>query len=243
MLKFFLFFCENMWDLLFPRICVSCKEEWDYLCNKCKKELRSYPEICPFCYKFSKNYDVCSNCKYEIRPDIQWILIWFYYTDILKKLILKLKYNHKKDIANFLSDRLALIMQVHQKISHEMEKWNVIICSIPSHRHRKYFVKWYNQSELLSKKLAKNLGISYHNIFKKLKNTKSQVWLDRENRFSNLDSAFCFKKNFDYNSIKWKTIVLVDDITTTGATINEIAKLLTSAKLENKIYGLVVAKR
>lgn len=233
----------RMLDLLFPRICLSCKRQWDYLCKNCKKNLKSYPEICPFCYKFSKDYNVCLDCNMNLRPDIKWLLIGFYYSDVLKKIILKLKYNHKRDVSNFLSERLALIVQIHPKLYMELEKWNLVICSVPSHWYRKYFVKWYNQSELLSKKLAKELWVEYCNIFKKNKHTKSQVWLDRKHRLCNLNSAFILRKNIDLEFLRWKTIIFVDDITTTWATIWELAKSLKAYNLDNNIYWLVIAKK
>lgn len=52
-------------DLLFPRVCIGCRENGEYLCSECKKSLVSHPDICPYCHRFSKNFETCIDCKCE----------------------------------------------------------------------------------------------------------------------------------------------------------------------------------
>jgi ComF family protein len=100
----------------------------------------------------------------------------------------------------------------------------LIISFIPSHRYRHYFVKGYNQSQLLAKKLSEILHVPIVEIAKKQKHTKTQASLDRNGRLHNLKNAFSLVKNTQLTGNE--TLLIVDDITTTGSTINELAKLM-----------------
>lgn len=144
---------------------------------------------------------------------------------------MKLKYFHKKDIGGFLVERLNIALQANQSFQkkfHHSEFWilnsELIISYIPSHRYRKYFVKGYNQSELLARKLSEITGIPRVELAKKKKHTKTQASLNREGRLKNLKNTFSLIPNLTL--IGNETILIVDDITTTGSTINELAKLI-----------------
>jgi ComF family protein len=197
-------------------------------------------EICPYCHRFSKNYETCIDCKARKNNYLEWLIITFNYKDWLKKLILKLKYYHKKDIWNFLADRLNLIIQTNEIIQNEIRnnKNNVLLTFVPSHRYRQYFVKWYNQSKILSQILAKKIWLNFVDLLKKNRNTKSQTSLKREKRLSNLENCFELKNDI---KLKWnETILVVDDITTTSSTLNEIAKTIKTAYPIAKIRGIVL---
>ncbi len=103
-------------------------------------------------------------------------------------------------------------------------------------------MKGYNQSYLLAKDLAKKLDIEYINVVKKNKNTKSQASLDRAGRLKNLRNAFDFNSNIDFLN-KTKTLIFVDDITTTGATMNEIAKLIKYKFPDISIWWVVLGRK
>ena len=218
-------------NLIFPRQCILCWKTGDYLCKTCKKKLDPHPEICPVCHRFSQDYQKCINCRNDKNFVLEWIIIPFRYDNTLKKLIMKLKYFHKKDIGGFLIDRLALALEANetfQRESKNSEFWilnsELIISFVPTHRYRHYFVKGYNQSQLLAKKLSEKLHIPVVDIAKKKKHTKTQASLDRNGRLKNLKNAFSLTPNLTL--IGNETILIVDDITTTWSTINELAKLI-----------------
>lgn len=219
-------------DFIFPRQCVLCSTTGSpavagaYLCKTCKKKLQPHPEICPICHRFSHDYRTCINCRTQKNNYLEGIIIPFVYDNLLKKLIMKLKYFHKTDIGGFLVERLAIALQANQSFQ-KSKPWTLhstLITRIPTHRYREYFVKGYNQSELLARKLSEITGIPRVKIAKKRKHTKTQASLNRESRLKNLKNIFSLIKNLQLQGNE--TILIVDDITTTGSTINELAKLI-----------------
>lgn len=229
-------------DLIFPKQCIGCSKIWEYLCKECKRELKPHMEICPSCHKYSKDYQTCLDCKTAREFVLDWILVPFSYTGFLKKIILKLKYYHKRDLVDFLIDRAVLAIYANSSLSSKIGKWNVVVSGIPSHWYRNYFVKWYNQSYLLAWNLAKKLWLEYKKIFKKRKNTKSQASLDRDWRLKNLKNVFDFNLEISFLE-NVKTIILVDDITTTGSTVNEVAKLIKTKYPKISVWGIVLGRR
>lgn len=216
-----------MWiiDLVFPKKCVGCGEAGDYLCKNCKKQLQPHMEICSWCHRYSKDYQTCLDCKHQWDFVLDWILIPFSYSWFLKKIILKLKYYHKRSVVDFLVDRVCLAIYANTLLSKKIQSGRVVISWIPSYWYRRYFVKWYNQSYLLARALWQKLWIQYVEILKKNKNTKSQASLDRQWRLANLKNVFSLvDKNYMLSHVD--TLILVDDVTTTGSTMNEVAKLI-----------------
>lgn len=225
-------------DFLFPRTCIWCGQKWEYLCRDCKKELYAHPEICPFCHQKSLDYQTCRSCTEN--QILKWIIIWFAYKWVAKKLILKAKFAHKKDVIQFLADRLTLLIQANQNLKSELENNQLFISYIPSHWRRHYYEKWYNQSELLAKSLANNLWIPMLTLASKKRYTISQLHLDREKRKENLKWVFVVK-NLSKLPI-WSTVLLVDDVTTTGSTLSELAKTISSERSDLKFRWAVIAR-
>lgn len=225
-------------DFLFPRVCVWCWQKWEYLCSACKKELYSHPEICPFCHQKSSDFQVCKSC--EESQILKWIIIWFAYKWLLKKLILKAKFAHKKDVISFLAQRLALLVQTNQQLKSKLENGQLFISYVPSHWRRHYYEKGYNQSKLLAKSLANELWIPMLKLASKNSYTISQLRLNREKRKENLKWVFCAK---NLSSLpNWVTVLLVDDVTTTGSTLSELAKTIHDARNDLNFRGAVIAR-
>jgi len=232
----------NLIDLIFPRQCVLCSEPWAYLCKSCKKKLQPHPEICPRCHRFSQDYQVCLNCKSEKNNFLEGIIIPFVYNTMLKKLIMKLKYFHKKDIGGFLVERLDIALQANKSLQNS-QFWipnYQFITRIPTHRYREYFIKGYNQSKILAKKLSEITWIPRVELAKKKKHTKTQASLNREGRLKNLKNTFSLIPNLTI--IGNETILIVDDITTTWSTINELAKSIKICYPNIKIRWAVLGR-
>ena len=225
-------------DFLFPRTCVWCWKKWEYLCSECKKQLYSHPEICPFCHQKSSDFQTCKSCsEWQI---LQWIIIWFANKWLLKKLVLKAKFAHKKDVIPFLAKRLALLVQINQKLKPKLENNQIFISYIPSHWRRNYYEKWYNQSKLLAESLANNLWIPMLTLASKKKYTISQLHLNREKRKENLKWVFQVQ---DTSHLPiWATILLVDDVTTTGSTLSELAKVIHQSREDLQFRWAVIAR-
>ena len=122
------------------------------------------------------------------------------------------KYFHKKDIGRFLVERVAIALQANQTFERQTHN-KYLITYIPTHRYREYFIKGYNQSEVLAKKLSENTQIPRIQIAKKKKSTKTQASLDRNGRLKNLNNAFSLVKNLSLQGNE--IILIIDDVTTT----------------------------
>lgn len=226
-------------DLLFPRECVGCHEQGTYLCKDCKKTLYVHPEICPFCHKTSKNFQTCFACKKD-EPALEGIIIGFSYQTLMKKLILKVKFGHKKDIVSFLAERLALLIQTNEKLTDLLTHQQLFLSFIPSHRRRKYLEKGYNQSQLLAKELANQLELPIVSLAKKQKYTLSQLKLSRQERKKNLNQAFLSQhlEQLPHGA----SVLFVDDVTTTGSTLLELANLIKKQRTDINVWGAVLAR-
>lgn len=208
-------------NLVFPKECIWCWEIWTHLCKKCKKQLTSHPEICPYCHNMSNSFKTCLKCKENTQLWLDALVIWFKYNKIIKKIIYNFKYFHKKDLCSNIIDRFQLVILSNPLISQKIKEKNTIITYVPNHWIRKHFIKWYNQSELLANELWKRLNIDVVNLWQKVKYTKPQAKLNKIQRSKNLIWSF---KYTNLNNYKWKTILIIDDITTTWSTLKEICK-------------------
>jgi len=111
---------------------------------------------------------------------------------------------------------------------------------VPSHRWRKFFYKGYNQSELLAKNIADRLSIPCLPVVKKSRYTRSQTKLSRNQRLKNLRGSFVVTNECDRKS--YQTIVIIDDIVTTGSTLNEIAAVIKKQYPQKVIWGWVAGR-
>jgi len=234
---------HEAYNLLFPIQCINCQRKGEYLCSNCKKLLETHPEICPYCHKYSNNYQTCLNCKISSENRLEWIIIPFSYSNVLKKLIIQLKYHHKKEIAEFLAQRVFRAIESNQALQAQIKKYeinnqNTIITFVPAHRYKEIFIKWYNQAEMLAQRIWENTNFAVVPVLIKPQASKSQVKLQKESRIINLQ--WKFTKNPDI-ILQWnELILLVDDLTTTWATLNEAAKVIKQHYPSTKIRWIVL---
>ena len=226
----------NILNILFPPYCFNCETEWAYLCLSCKKHLQAHPEKCPICHRISPGRHVCLKCKQQ-HTDLQGIIVGFQYTWVLKNLIRKLKYWHVQNLANFLAERLQFSILIHPTLLNAIQEKRLIISFVPSHRRKKHMVKWYNQSQLLAKSLAELLDVPSKQLRKKIKHTSAQAKLSRRKRTYNLQNAFIHTRE----QITWdETILIVDDVTTTGSTIQELARIHKETYPDTTVWWCVL---
>lgn len=236
-------------DSLFPRVCVWCGHHGSYLCPTCKKSLRPHPESCPLTHRDSPWYAVRQDFLAQSSP-LDGCIVLFRFEPLIKKLIRQLKYHHRADISGFLGERLALALQTHsllhnaQWILHNENTWwmlfsQLIITYVPSHRYRRYVTKGYNQSQLLANALCRSLELPpAQALCRKINNTHSQVGLSRAERKKNLSGAFVCTATIAVGS----TIIVVDDVLTSGATLLEMAQTIKSLQPQCQVWGLCVGR-
>lgn len=148
-------------------------------------------------------------------------------------LLHEFKYNHKKKIGRLLGKTMGNLVK-NDPILSKAE----LIVPVPLHPARKR-ERRYNQSEILAEEVSKITGIETLNILKRTKNTKTQTELSPTERRKNVKNAFCVRKTYK-KTISNKRVLLIDDVMTTGATLDECSKiLLKEGAIET--YGVVIA--
>lgn len=208
-------------NLIYPPICGICgKLDTNFLCNSCQKQLKSEAK-----FKIEKK----TNKNYYFQEH----LYIFEYQGMIRKIILNYKFNDKaylyKTIVNFLLK--------DKKFFAFLKSYDTIM-PVPISKKRKK-ERGYNQSELIAREIARNIGIAYnkHSLIKK-KNIIEQSKLNKEQRQENIKGVYELYNN---KKLKDKKILLVDDIYTTGSTVNECSKILNQVQ-PKKIGILTLAK-
>ena len=235
-------------DLVFPKFCVGCKKEGSWLCDKCEKNIIPViSQVCPQCGRLCLAGFYCRLCRFEVflikvkgkkkpkklkrRKPLEGIISSLYYEEgPTKEIIHNIKYNSVTELVPVLGKAMA------QALKSNFSQKDALITFAPLHPKR-LAQRGFNQAELLAKVIAKESKLNLSHLLKKKKNTKRQVELKGNRRRKNLKDVFSFRGG----DIKGKTIIIVDDVTTTGATLNECAKVLKAAGAK-EVWGLVVAR-
>lgn len=210
-------------DIIYPVNCLSCQKSGEILCLKCLNESREAE-----------------------RENEKWIYPIYDYRDpAIKKAIHLLKYKHKKNLASIFGSVLYLrILEELADLQMLENFYDPILIPIPLSVKR-YRERGFNQSELLCQTILKldqkNKGENFKlekNVLIKNKETVHQARIkDRNERLKNLSQSFSVKYP---EKIKGKNIILIDDVTTTGATLTEARKTLKKAGAK-KVIAFTIA--
>lgn len=175
---------------------------------------------------------LCPQCKNSIKRATKKenSISYGFYGGVLKNLILKFKYENDFTAGNILSNFLIEIVK-------EQNIYADVICYVPMTKVSEK-KRGFNQCRLMAKNLSNNINIPVINCIKKIKNTREQKTLTREERILNVKGAF---KIINSKYIKNKNIILIDDVMTTGATTDECRNILKKSGA-NKIIVLTIAK-
>ncbi len=151
----------------------------------------------------------------------------FQYDDEIRNLILNYKFRDKPYLYKTIMD----FIKNNEKICVQIKKYD-IITQVPISKKR-YKQRGYNQSSIIAKNLAKELEIKYmENVIKKIKDNIPQSMLNEEEREKNVKGVYNLQKN-QKEKIFGKSILLVDDIFTTGNTVNECSNILKESGVKN----------
>lgn len=232
-------------DTLFPISCLVCKKGNEFICTPCLSQIPlKSSQKCPICEKMiTPDGKTCFGCKSKFSID--GILVSASYkNETVSRLIHYFKYGFIEKIAEPLGKiLLKSIMNSDLPIPDA-------IIPVPLHKKR---LRWrgFNQAELLAGFLAKNIAPGFevpvfNGLLIRKKKTKPQMKIkDAKTRKKNIEGAFRIEKN-NYRKnlrlIKNKSILLIDDVTTTGNTLFECAKVLKKAGAK-EVFALVVARQ
>ena len=172
----------------------------------------------------------------KVKSDFAFALYDFAQKSDFEKIIHHLKYSGMKDLGVFLGEHLAGYVKL--EIEEQKESYDYII-PVPLHK-TKVRERGYNQSEYIVKGLSGVLNIPFlFDVINRKLYTKSQTKLTLLERQKNILGAFAFNNSYN-EKLKDKNIILLDDVITTGATVNECIKVLREAGV-NKIFAVSLA--
>ena len=222
---------DSALDCLFPRVCVGCGRPGGFLCASCRQTVvRIEPPTCPLCGRPQSSDVLCPSCASR-RPAIDGIRSVFRLEGAIRHAVHELKYNNLRAIAPMLAHHLHMCLK-------ESGLEPDTIVPVPLHRTRERR-RGYNQSFLLARALSHDTGLPVKSqLLTRTRNTESQVG-SRSARTRSLNVAGAFHCPDD--AATGTSILLIDDVCTTGATLEDCARALRTAGA-SRVWGLTVAR-
>lgn len=232
-------------DIIFPIKCLGCAKlgegkKLDYLCKSC---LASIPINrrwhCIGCQMVSPLGQTCLRCTKSIAID-QVLFMTDYANPLVEKMIKTYKYRFIFDLKSplfYLSKKFISILSKGKHFN--LIEDSPLFTSVPLDRTRENW-RGFNQSSLLSEMIAKSLNLNFNDkiLLKESSSIPQAEIEDKESRMKNLENKF--KINDDLK-LENKTVIIFDDIVTTGTTLNECAKILKASGAK-KVIGLTIAR-
>lgn len=217
-------------DLIFPQRCVTCGKLGSVWCSDCSSQAYVIKEpYCRHCGTPGVTLNECIHCN-TWQYNFDEARAWGKYSGTLRGAILSLKHRYNIQLGHELARFMAGVFPT--------QKWKVdLVVPIPLAPHR-LAERGYNQAELLTKPFASLSRLTFAaKILHRSHETVKQFELDARQRWDNLLGAF----QVDSHDLSGANILLVDDIMTTGATLNAAAVVLKSAGC-SKVFALTLAK-
>ena len=214
---------RHLLDFLIPPLCPICKKRVltpHGLCSECFSKIHFIER--PYCHKCGRPFEFdipeethCANCCQK-DPTFEKARSAFVYDSFSNKLILPFKHGDRLELTPLLTN---LLYRAGLDIFDEIDA----VVAVPLHRYR-FMKRKYNQAEVLAKSLSKKIDKPYlPSVIIRKRATKSQGHMKTAARKKNVAGAFKVKNHV---LIKNKNILIIDDVFTTGATLNECTKVL-----------------
>lgn len=217
--------CNDILSLIYPRSCVGCNEilgvmDENEFCPQCLPEFQlKEHRRCEICGRIIHHYGNCRVCNSsKLYFDKGYSV--FEYKDAVRDGVRNFKYKGLYHNGKILGGIMADYAQKNINSDYDY------VTAVPLHTKR-LRCRGYNQSVILAKIVAKALNVKYCNLIKRHINTEPQNSLNKKERAENIKDAFMLKKGVNVEN---KRILIIDDIFTTGSTINECSKILKKNK-------------
>lgn len=226
-------FVQFLWtglDWIFPPVCGGCDRTGYRWCPDCQRAVKPVPEpICDICGLPVRTAGMCSTCL-QCRPSYYQLRSWSVFETPIRTAIHKLKY--RRNLA--LGDALANQLQDFVK----QRCWQVdLVVPVPLGRKR-YRERGYNQVSLVARPLASFCQWRFQpRALCRARETQSQVGLSASERKANVADAFLAESKL----VAGRAVLIVDDVATTGSTLNACAQACLDAGAET-VYALTLAR-
>jgi len=228
------FLLKSLADFVFPPICYGCDSEVEagLVCEACRLALFTHElAVCPKCGRpCARTKETCGQCRTPFS--LSRVRALGLYVPPFDKLIQAFKYSGKTRVGELLGRALAALVQQDEVLSAAD-----LVCPIPLHPARRR-ERGFNQSLLLAAAIAMSTGLPLAEFLVRKKNTATQTRkTNPKDRLKNLAGAFRLRLEAD---VRGKTVLLVDDVMTTGATLDQAARELLKGGAAN-VLGVVIA--
>ena len=234
---------QNLLSIIFPRTCSVCGTTFYFdsttqnICNTCLDNMEKLEGL--MCHKCSLPLQdggaTCRDCKNNKEIYFDVVKSPYVYSGTVKNLIKKLKYLKRTFLAKDLAIQMATFI-IKEQIYKEID----FIVPVPINWMKK-IQRGYNQADLLAKEISKIINKPiYSNALIRTKYTKPQFKLNKEKRQEHLKDAFVINKKYT-DAIKFKNILLIDDVTTTCSTVNICSKILKE-NMSKKVIAVTFAR-
>lgn len=226
---------ESLLQMVYPRRCPVCDgiTGWrgEKICPECRGRLTLLAE--PWCMrcgrKLSEEEEYCSECRRRKHFYLRGRALYDYAG--AAEAIYRFKYGGRREYADFFGEQISLYLGDFIRAVNPDG-----LVPVPLHR-RRMRTRGYNQAELLARAVGRRMDLPvYPKMLVRVRNTAPQKKLNPEERQNNLKKAFIIRRN----DVKLKTVIVVDDIYTTGATIDEAARVLKEAGAD-RVYFITLA--
>ena len=221
---------KSLLNLLFPPRCVTCHQSGSWLCPACQDRIEFIrPPVCPRCGRPTSMSRLCSSCQ-QAPLQIDAILAVGYLEGTLRTAIHRFKYSHIRPLAAPLGQLMSQYLLQNQPPVD-------VVVPVPLHPHR-LRERGYNQAALLAKEMEKALGLPLlEDALLRVRSTIPQVGLSARERRDNVRGAF----HCADTRLKGQRILLIDDVCTTGATLEACCFALRE-RGAGVVWGLVLAR-
>ena len=207
-------------EIVFPTRCVSCRSPDDWLCNRCLDITgRLLVDRCWLCAAPFDDEILCRHCTHH-QPAFERILVERPFSGPLRHAIHRFKFESGRSLAATLTTTMSRAIG-------ELSTDTAVV-PVPLHHHR-LNERGYNQSSLLARLLSVEYGLSMaERILVRIRHTKAQMSLPPADRRRNVRGAFATVAGAEMP----ESVLLVDDVVTTGSTVDECARVLRAAGVE-----------
>ncbi len=218
---------SDLLDFVYPPQCQICKLGFEaidgniWLCETCRKLMPVLPlPVCPVCRTPLPDPDrSCNKCRKLVA--IKWLYSLGMYDESWSPLIKAFKYTPRPDLGKFLAKMLADSLREFPHM-----KGIDSVCAVPIFR-RKEAKRGFNQAEILAREIAQQLELQYlPGQLVQIDGNRDQIGLNLEERFRNVQGIYSVTEDF---ALRDKSVLLIDDVTTSGATLNSAAAALLAA--------------
>jgi|WetSurMetagenome_2_1015567.scaffolds.fasta_scaffold21140_7 competence protein ComFC len=231
--RFTYFYYHLFWEILdwiFPPVCSGCGKSGERWCSTCDQKLIPLPDkVCQICGYPIDTGATCDKCLAE-RPGFTSLRSIYVYQDEIRNALHRLKYSNDLGVGEIMGQKCANYLNFLD--------WDVdLIIPVPLGKRRRR-ERGYNQSALIAFPLALIMKIPYSSkaLFRK-KETVTQIDFKAEERKLNVKDAFSANSTI----INGKSVLIIDDVITTGSTMDACAAELINSGARN-VYGLSVAR-